>query len=244
MLSKSVPRARTAVVCLLLLSGCRSLLPWSRGSQRPEHNLAFVVEKNLLRLTTAEINGRRGRFYLASASQTTLIDRAFTATIGAERPRLTLTDRRSLPLIPVTIDLQGIGDAFIGAEPWSSHAITIDYRKGLVTYQEEGIHSDYMTVYPFSAEPAITILVNGREVTAVVDTALPDSLVLPRGQSAAGRAPARVEIAGTVFPSIDVTYADVSHARIGNRLLEKFLVTIDYGRRQVGLWRDPRISLE
>jgi hypothetical protein len=33
----------------------------------------------------------------------------------------------------------------------------------------------------------------------------------------------------------------VARARVGNRLLSHYLVTIDYGRRMVGLWRDPRI---
>jgi hypothetical protein len=50
-----------------------------------------------------------------------------------------------------------------------------------------------------------------------------------------------VRVASTDFGAIDVQYANVSHARIGNRLLSRFMVTIDYGRRVVGLWRDPRI---
>ena len=214
MLSKSVGRARTAVVCLLLLSGCSRLknLPWTRGPQHREHNLSFVVERNLLRLTTAEINGKRGRFYLASAAQNTRLDPAFASTIGPQRPRLTLTDRKSLPLTPVTVDLKGVADAFIGAEPWSTHAISIDYAKRLVTYQEEGIHPDYMTLYRFAAEPSITISVDGRDVAAIVDTALPDSLVLPRGQAAARRGQARIEIAGVLFPAIDISYADVPDA--------------------------------
>ena len=48
---------------------------------------------------------------------------------------------------------------------------------------------------------------------------------------------------GTDFGSIDVRLADVSTPRVGNRLLSKFLVTIDYGQREVGLWRDPRTGL-
>jgi hypothetical protein len=50
-----------------------------------------------------------------------------------------------------------------------------------------------------------------------------------------------VMIGDTDFGTIDVGYANVSQARVGNRLLSRFLVTIDYGKRVVGLWRDPRI---
>jgi hypothetical protein len=50
-----------------------------------------------------------------------------------------------------------------------------------------------------------------------------------------------VSIAGTDFGPTDVRYANVAHPRVGNRLLSRFLVSIDYGKRIVGLWRDPRI---
>jgi len=48
-------------------------------------------------------------------------------------------------------------------------------------------------------------------------------------------------IAGTDFGNVDVKFANVAQPRIGNRLLSKFLISIDYGKREVGLWRDPRI---
>ena len=44
------------------------------------------------------------------------------------------------------------------------------------------------------------------------------------------------------FGTIDIAYENVRHARVGNRVLSRFLVTIDYGRKVVGLWRDPRIA--
>ena len=52
-----------------------------------------------------------------------------------------------------------------------------------------------------------------------------------------------VGIAGTDFGAIDAGYANIPAARIGNRLLSRFLVTIDYGQHVIGLWRDPRIAL-
>ena len=85
------------------------------------------------------------------------------------------------------------------------------------------------------------MLLDGTLLRAVVDTSSPDTLILPRGNGGRGRA--SVAIAGTNFGSVDVRFANVQRARVGNRLLSKFLITIDYGKRQVGLWRDPRIAL-
>jgi hypothetical protein len=53
---------------------------------------------------------------------------------------------------------------------------------------------------------------------------------------------ATVTVADADFGTIDVQYANVTRARVGNRVLSRFLVTIDYGRKVVGLWRDPRIA--
>jgi hypothetical protein len=86
----------------------------------------------------------------------------------------------------------------------------------------------------------INVVVDGREVAAIVDTTSPDTLVLS-GPDARGSV--NVLIAGTDFGATDVQYANVSQARVGNRLLSRFLVTIDYGRKVVGLWRDNRIPL-
>ena len=206
--------------------------------------MVLVVENNLLRLTSVEIEGRSGRYFLASASPVSVFDRGFASTLSGAKPRLTINENRALPLSPTTADLRGTGDAFIGVEPWGRHAISIDYRSGLVTYQEAGIHPAYMTLYRFEEEPSITVVVDGKSMPAVIDTASPDTLILPRGKSEAMRKRARVELAGVLFPSIDIYLGDVTRARIGNRLLSKFLVTIDYGRREAGLWRDPRIPLE
>jgi hypothetical protein len=88
----------------------------------------------------------------------------------------------------------------------------------------------------------INVVVDGRTMPAILDTASPDTLTLPRGGAPAERRRARVQIAGTDFGEIDIHLAEVSAPRIGNRLLSKFLVSIDYGRHQAGLWRDPRIA--
>jgi hypothetical protein len=206
---------------------------------RPEVNLAFTLERNLVEFQTVRLDDREGRFLLGTAAPRTVVDPRFAA--GGPH-LLQLTAKDSFPLSPASLDLGGVADAIIGIEPWGERAITIDYRSGLVTYQKEGIHTGYMKIFRYDDAPMIYVNVDGRDVAAIVDTTSPDTIVLPRAQS--GRGTARITIADTDFGSIDVGYANISRARVGNRLLSKFLVTIDYGKRVVGLWRDPRIPLQ
>jgi hypothetical protein len=241
MLSKSLPLAITALVATLFTS-C-SLAPWRGEAPANEVNLAFTVENNLLFLTTAEINNHAGKVFFGSAHSRTVLDPAYAQSTGGGGYVLQLNHRQSIPLDPVVMSLGGVGDALIGADAWDGKAVTIDYRAGLLTYQKDGIYPDYMTLYRFDAEPKVIAEVDGRQIPVVVDTALPDTLVLPRGANSGGRRNARVRIAGTDFGDVDIALGNVTQARIGNRLLSKFLVSVDYGRHQVGLWRDPRIPM-
>jgi hypothetical protein len=241
MLSKSLPVATTALVAILFAS-C-SLLPWQREAPPNEVNLGFTFENNLVFLTTAEINNHSGRVLFGSANLRTILDPAFAERVRGHNYRLQLNHRESIPFTPVVMNLGGVGDAIVGADIWDAKAVTIDYRAGLVTYQKEGIYPDYMTIFRYDGEPKVLAEVDGRAIPAVVDTALPDTLVVPRGETPAGRRTAHVNIAGTDFGKIDIAAGNVAQARIGNRLLSKFLVSVDYGRRQVGLWRDPRIPM-
>jgi len=241
MLSKSLPVAITALTAVLFTSCVH--LPWSGEAPANEVNLAFTIQNNLLFLTTAEINKQPGRIFFGSADQRTVVDPAFAGRLGGAPYVLNLNQRESLPFTPVVTPLGGVGDALVGADVWGTHAVTIDYRSGLLTYQKEGIYPAYMTLYRFDAAPMITVAVDGHPTSAVLDTALPDTLVLPRGSAAAGRRNAHIAIAGTDFGTVSIGMADVSQPRVGNRLLSKFLISVDYGRRQVGLWRDPRIPM-
>ena len=231
-------RAAT-LLCVLLAISCGSVVPWRNEPVGDEVNVAFTIENNLLFLSMATIDGRPGRFFFGSAQSHSVIDPRFG---GASSHVLALNERESLRFSPVSLDLGGAGDAIIGADVWGDKAVTIDYHAGLLTYQKSGIHPDLMSIFSFAGEPSVLVTVNGGEMTAVVDTALPDTLVLPSG-SASGRGSARVAIAGTNFGDVNVRFANTPRARIGNRLLSRFLVTIDYGKHQVGLWRDPRIPL-
>jgi len=236
MLSESVRRARLLIAVILFVS-CGSSLPWRDAPPPDEVNLSFNLQNNLLFLPSAKINGHPGRYFFGSATPRSVLDpRAVphTATYA-----LTLGERATLPLNPLFMDLQGAGDALIGADAFAQRGVTIDYRAGLLTYQKAGIHSAYMTLFRFREEPAIDVTIDGKRMSAVVDTASPDTITLPAAKE--GRGHAHVAIAASDFGSVDVHYGPVAQPRLGNRLLSKFLIGIDYQNRVVGIWRDPRI---
>lgn len=225
---------------LFLLAACTSVVPWRNEPVGSEVNLAFTLERNLVMLSSVTIDGRPGRFILGSAAPRSVVDPSFANP--NRRHLLQLAEKETLGLSSAPLGLEGVADAIIGADAWHGHAISIDYRSGLVSYQKEGIKTGLMTLFRYSAEPMIDVEVDGRTISAVVDTSSPDTLVLPSAQNARGTA--HVKIAGSDFGVVDVKYANVSRPRVGNRLLSRFLVSIDYGQRIVGLWRDPRIPIE
>jgi len=234
-------RHATCVLALLFAAACSSALPWHDEPTGSEVNITFVVRNNLLFLNGASIDGRPGRFLIGSAQARTIVDPKFTSDNGLHS--LQLNQRESLRFTPVVADLRGVADGIVGTDVWGSHAITIDYRSGVLTFQREGIHPELMIVYKFADDPMINIAVDGRIISAIVDTTSPDTLILPRDAAASERRMAHIQIADTDFGNVDIRTADVAAPRIGNRLLSRFLVSIDYGRHQVGLWRDPRIAL-
>jgi len=226
-LSKTLP--------ILLAFACAT--PWHNEPVGSEVNLAFTLDRNLVTFTTMKIDGRTGRFILASAAPRTAIDPSFA---NPRRHHLLHFGHKETLALPnaTPLPLGGVADALIGADAWNGRAISIDYHSGLVSFQKLGIAADAMKLYRYPAEPMIEVDVDGRTMNAIVDTTSPDTLVLPSPRKARGSA--RVRIAGNDFGNVDIQYANVSHARVGNRLLSHFLVTIDYGQRIVGLWRDPR----
>lgn len=236
--------SKLVLTATLILAACSASLPWKDEPIGQEVNVAFTIQKNLIVLSSVTIDSRPGRVLLGTAEQRTLLDAHYAPTLAPGAPHaLRLNQREALQLTPVVADLRGVGDAIVGADAWGRNSIAIDYRVGLLTFSRLGVERAEMTVYRFAAEPMITVNVDGRTMPAMVDTASPDTLVLPRGNAPAGRRRAHVVLGGTDFGSVDVLFADVAQARAGNRLLSKFFVAIDYGRKQVGLWRDPRIAL-
>lgn len=236
-----LPRHATCAAAVLFAVACSSGLPWRNEPIGSEVNLAFTLKNNLLFLTSATLDGHAGRFAFGSAQPQTVLDSKF-ASLGSQHS-IQLNSRESVRFAPAIADLHGIADGIVGADIWDGHAITIDYRAGLLTFQKEGIHPELMTIYQFADAPMINVVIDGRTTPTIVDTTSPDTLVLPRLGTPGDRRTARVQIAGIDFGTVDVRLADVAAPRVGNRLLSRFLVSIDYGRRQVGLWRDPRTAL-
>jgi hypothetical protein len=227
-----------------MLAACSASLPWKDEPIGQEVNVAFTLQKNLIVLPSVTIDSRPGRFILGSADQRTLLDARYAPTLPPKALHaLQLNQREALQFTPVVTDLRGVSDAIVGADVWGANSITIDYRVGLLTFSRLGVERAEMSVFRYAVEPMINVSVDGRTMPAIVDTASPDTLVLPRGTAAAGRRAAHVVVGATDFGNVDVLFADVAQARAGNRVLSKFLVAIDYGRRQVGLWRDPRTAL-
>jgi hypothetical protein len=236
-LSKSHVAATIAALTLATLS-CARYLPWRNEVPESEVNLAFTLDRNLVELQTVRLNNREGRFILGSAAPRTVIDPLFSSR---RTNILQLSETETMRLSTATLDLGGVADAIIGIEPWHARAVSIDYHSGLVTYQKEGIYTGYMKIFRYDDAPTIYVNVDGRDIPAIVDTTSPDTIILPRAQH--GRGTANISVANTDFGTIDVGYANIAQARVGNRLLSRFLVTIDYGKRVVGLWRDPRIAI-
>jgi hypothetical protein len=231
----------TCAIAFVFAVACSATVPWHDEPIGEKINVSFVLRNNLLYFASATIDGRPGRFLIGSAQPRTALDPKFIPQPGPHS--LQLNQRESLRFAPVLIDLHGVADAIVGADVWGEHAITIDYRAGLLTFQRAGIYPELMTLYKYAEEPMIDIVVDGRTTRAIVDTTSPDTLILPHPGAAPERRNAKIQIAGTDFGSVDVRLADVALPRVGNRLLSKFLVSIDYGRRQIGLWRDPRTAL-
>ena len=231
-------RHATCAVAVLFAAACSFVLPWHDEPIGAEVNVVFSLRNNVLFLGSVTVDGRPGRFLYGSAQSRTVLDPTFGP--AAATHTLQLNGRKALHFNPLSLDLHGLGDGIIGADIWGDHAITIDYRAGLLTFQREGIYPDQMILYRYDGAPTINVIVDGRTTSAVVDTTSPDTLVLPRSGTAEQRRLVRLQIADNDFGKVDVRLADVSAPRIGNRLLSKFLVSIDYGRHQVGLWRDPR----
>jgi hypothetical protein len=240
MYSKS-SRHATCALALLFAAACSSILPWNDESVGREVNTTFIIRNNLLFLNSVSVDGRAGRFLLGSSQARTIVDPKFTPEGGTHS--LQLSQRESLRFAPVLLDLHGVADAIVGTDVWGNHAITIDYRAGILTFQREGIHPELMIIYKYVEDPTINVAVDGRIVSAIVDTTSPDTLILPRSAAASERRTAHIQIADTDFGNVDIRTADVMAPRVGNRLLSRFLISIDYGRHQVGLWRDPRIAL-
>jgi hypothetical protein len=234
MLSKSKLAARTILGFLVL--SCSA--PWS-GQTTDEVNLVFVLEKNQLAVA-ATVAEQSGTFVIGSAQSRTVIDRGFLPVVR-DRVRVVMGDRFSTEVMPVVEDLGGVVNGILGADAWRDTTLTVDYSKQLLTLSRQPAVSMDGRLHRFSGAPALPVLIDGQRQEAIIDLALPDTMTLPsQGPDRSARTKVRVNLAGYDMGVVDASVSDSTAIRVGNRLLSKFLVTIDYRRGTVALWRDPR----
>lgn len=219
-------------------------LPWS--NEKPgETNAAFHTDRNVIVMDSVTIQHHLGKFIFSTTLPRTVIHPPFAAALGAAGPRgysVQFGQRATTYTTAATADLQGAADAVLGVDSWIAPVVAIDYRKGIISFDKTAPVRDDMVISSFEGAPSVAVTVDGRTLQALVDTASPDTLTLPLSYGRAGRGRVSVALGGAVFPSVDIHYADVNEARVGNRLLSKFLVLIDRDRHQVALWRDPRTA--
>jgi hypothetical protein len=138
-----------------------------------------------------------------------------------------------------TDEVIGIADGILGADAFAAGSLTIDYSRSLVAVSRRPMRAADVTTYHFRGAPSVPIRVDGQEYLALVDSASPDGVTLPGEEEA--RRDGMVKVGGASFQEV-VRYAPIDQARIGNRVLARFLVSIDYRRATVALWPDPRFE--
>lgn len=218
----------------VLLSFACSHIPWK--DERPnEKNVSFEFRQNLP-VVDASIGGRAVRLIVGTATPVTLL----SPELMKSRPSsVLLRDDVTLQIRPEPLQttLGAIADGVLGADAFEKQIVTIDYAKRLLILGSQRSNPADMAHYSFAGAPQVPVTINGDELPALVDTTSPDTITVPGPRDE--RMQATVAIAGTTLQeSVRVTPG--ATARIGNRTLARFLLRIDYPRKRVTLWQDPR----
>ncbi len=239
---KSLQNPWAASILLLAVLAQACSLARNVGGD-PEVNLAFHFDRNQLVLDGVEIDGHAGRFVIGTAYPTTLIGSSFATRhdLSLTRPfTLVMRDIHTVEVAANVADLGGEMDAIIGADVLAP-VIVIDYQNGLITRFSRSLPPHAELTRPWKNVPRYPLTIEGRDVSGVIDTASPDTLLVPRSMlpdSGCDRCEVDVTIAGVQLHNLDVRAADVEEIVIGNRILERFLVTIDYRKKRATL--EPR----
>ncbi|HUP64014.1 MAG TPA: hypothetical protein VM557_01875 [Thermoanaerobaculia bacterium] len=216
------------------LSGC-SLLP----SPATTH-IAWQLEGNLV-IVPAAVDGKNGRFIIGTGDAVTVLDAAFFDSESRRAVGVVLGDRFSARVTPRVADFEGLADGILGADVFNRRSVTLDFRRGLLVLGRgldpisEGVE------HRFNGTPTAPVTINGEQTLAIVDSANPDTLLLPSSRfGPVGRRLVNLGIGETSFVNVDARVEDIPEVRLGIRILSYFLVTIDYPRQTVNLWPDAR----
>ncbi|HEY5609853.1 MAG TPA: hypothetical protein VIL97_01495 [Thermoanaerobaculia bacterium] len=224
---------------LLFVAGCS--VPW-KNERRDAINIAFDLRNNQP-IITAKVNHKPGAFVVGSAQPVSVVDPNFLQVHRGRRNSqvtVTLGERHSLRVAPAPVETRPIADGILGADAFRASTLTIDYRGRVIVLNDQSLPMDDMQTFRFRSLPRVPIHIDGQTYQALVDTSVPDTLLLPASFGAAGRRNVNATIAGVEFRGVDASVGESSEIRIGNRILANFLVMIDFRRGVVGLWRDPR----
>ncbi len=237
----SALKSLMAGVLLFASSGCQA--PW-RHEKEHEINLSFRIVKNQLH-TNAVVGGKPGSFLIGTSQARSLVSTEFLRRHrmkGKETVRILLGRQWSREVTPVEADLQGIADGILGADLWDNATVTIDYRRKIFSRVRGSRFADDLVSHRFSQAPTLPVEIEGVRYSAIVDTTIPDALILPQsifGGVAGSHRAVRVRV-GNAERRIEGYVSAGEQVRIGNLLLGNYLVMIDYRSGVVGLWPDPR----
>lgn len=234
----------TAVLAICLaVAGCSS----GRKGPADEKNFSFSMDRNLIVLEQATIDGNPARVLLATASPISLRDPGLLKNPGllVKNPiEVRIGHRYQQSIRSEPADLAGIGELLLGFDAFPDRTVVIDFSRRLVSVlrSEPGSMTSDLRFFPFRDVPAIEIEVNGAGVRALIDTANADTVVLPvsLNKGRQGRRNVQLSVDGNDLGTVDASFSNVSSARIGNRILQHFLIRIDYRNKQVSLWKSSR----
>lgn len=228
----NVVRAAVALTLAGTLLGCQSSAPRGRST-----SIAFTLERNVVRVEGV-VDGAPASLIVATGLPETLL----TPQLAKSRSSVTLGERYTVRIRPTAApEIAPVADGLLGIDAFSNSVLTVDYHRGLLLLGRDVPPVRDAPRFAFNRIPAVDVTVDGQGRRAIIDTSNPDTLVLPMGpRGVEGRRPVKLTVAGIDFGSVDAAVGPVDAVRIGNRILSRFLVTIDFERREVSLWSDPR----
>ena len=213
------------------------------SSQPRTDHVAFKLRDNLL-VIPATVGGNPGEFILGTAQSHTTLDPRFLveSSRSGEVPVL-LGSRLRLETSVERTSMSAVADGILGSGAFANRTLGIDYRRGLITLSRERVPAEGAAKCRFEGIPTFPISVDGTPFRGIIDTTNPDTILLPESVfGPAGRRLVSLRIGSIDLGTTDARVGPVSDIRIGNRILEKFFVSIDYDRGEISLWPSEPIS--
>ena len=213
------------------------------SSQPRTDHVAFKLRDNLL-VIPATVGGNPGEFILGTAQSHTTLDPRFPAASSRSgKVPVLLGSRLRLETSVERTSMSAVADGILGSSAFANLTLGIDYRRGLITLSRERVPAEGAAKSRFEGTPTLPISVDGTPFRGVIDTTNPDTILLPEAVfGPAGRRPVSLRIGNLDLGTTDARVGPVSDIRIGNRILEKFFVSIDYDRGEISLWPSEPIS--